>query len=711
MRPCLLFFVVLLSAMTGCGGDRHLPSLNPPEYDPKRMSPLPATASPQVTLPAHSSRPAEYERLRSTLDSLEAAGANGAGTKRPFDQQTLLPFQGLTNPCEVLATLLTGLGSAQLFAGQEGAALRKALGSEADGIARRMDEQLADGLKQSFGASAADCRVARRPPASGPLTRPAEPARLRLARTVPDHRPLFAQATIPAEPQEDYLVEDPPMRKEAAPPGWVGWKTTDSMTRVGNRPQTQGIYESYEMMIAPKARQCPHLEGPDREGTVDGTFEWSFVMYRRAAEQTILYRQQVIAQLKGKVTDEAQVDHVDFDVAVTLQHIGTELAASSRSYRTEGQFRIDQRVMGLPQDLRIITVSGFSEGEAEARDARLIAGLAALVSSFSGPEYYNAQQYWNHPNTCVELLFAPATNTQQFADGKSYEVKTELRTKKEHTVVPAKFRETRERPREGNGTVSPREQESQGATPVVFTYTAPSSRVRHSGFRVRAVSRAGVAEAKDGEWELAEGLLLEFTSHIVQGPLNLDVPGIGRQLSANGFDARVQATVPLQQMENRGWVGEGPMQFETRTTTQPAQCELRIQGAGTTTFAVKGGIIDLDPASFSVTLVVLPSPTGEVAETHCSSGQTPEKLKELFASQGVQGGEAHHTTKGGGWSAAFNVTRFTTFNRAKGGYEIGGWTPVHDGGVVARKILRIDCSLSPLQPCREVTEFTLKAAP
>jgi hypothetical protein len=246
---------------------------------------------------------------------------------------------------------------------------------------------------------------------------------------------------------------------------------------------------------------------------------------------------------------------------------------------------------------------------------------------------------------------------------------------------------------------------------VVFTYTAPSSRVRHSGFRVRAVSRAGVAEAKDGEWELAEGLLLEFTSHIVQGPLNLDVPGIGRQLSANGFDARVQATVPLQQMENRGWVGEGPMQFETRTTTQPAQCELRIQGAGTTTFAVKGGIIDLDPASFSVTLVVLPSPTGEVAETHCSSGQTPEKLKELFASQGVQGGEAHHTTKGGGWSAAFNVTRFTTFNRAKGGYEIGGWTPVHDGGVVARKILRIDCSLSPLQPCREVTEFTLKAAP
>jgi len=711
MRRCLLFVVVLLSALTGCGSDRHLPSLNPPEYDPKRIAPLPATPSLQVAPPAQPARPAEFERLRSKLDSLQAAaGAKGAGTQLAFDPQTLLPFQGLTKPCEVLASLLAGLGSAQLFAGAEGAALKQAFGLEAEGIARRMDEQLAHGLKQSFGAGAAGCRLAR-PPASLPPARPAHQARLLSAHPRSDYRLVFAQATMPAEPQQDYLVDDPPMRKEAAPTGWVGWKTTDSMTRIGNRPQTQGNYESYEMVIAPKARQCPHLEGPDREGTVDGTFEWSFVMYRRTAEQTILYRQQVIAHLKGKVTDEAQVDHVDFDVTVALQHIGTELAASSRSYRTEGQFRIDQRVMGLPQDLRIITVSGFSEGEAEARDARLIAGLAALVSSFSGPEYYNAQQYWTHPNTCVELLFTPATNTQQFAAGKSYEVKTELRTKKAHTVVPAKFKEARERPREGNGTVSPREQESQGATPAMFTYTAPSSRVRHSGFRLRAVSRAGVAEAKDGEWELAEGFVLEFTSHIVQGPMNLDIPGIGRQLSANGFDAHVRATVPLQHREDRGWSGEGPMQFDTRTTTQPAQCEFRVQGAGTTMFSVKGGAINLDPASFSVNLVILPSPTGEVVETHCSSGQTPDKLKELLASQGVQGGEAHQTTKGGGWSAAFNVTRFTTFNRAQGGYEIGGWTPVNEGGVVARKILRIDCSLSPLQPCREVTELTLKAAP
>jgi hypothetical protein len=66
-------------------------------------------------------------------------------------------------------------------------------------------------------------------------------------------------------------------------------------------------------------------------------------------------------------------------------------------------------------------------------------------------------------------------------------------------------------------------------------------------------------------------------------------------------------------------------------------------------------------------------------------------------------------SKGGGWSGAFNFTRFRTFNWNKKGYEIGGWTPVHDSDVVAKKTMRVNCSIG-IQTCQEETELTLKLA-
>ncbi|MGE3978739.1 MAG: hypothetical protein AB7F94_14285 [Nitrospira sp.] len=220
-----------------------------------------------------------------------------------------------------------------------------------------------------------------------------------------------------------------------------------------------------------------------------------------------------------------------------------------------------------------------------------------------------------------------------------------------------------------------------------------------------------MAETKDGDWELAPAnYLLEFKSHIVQEPLNIINPSFGMGLSSNGFDAQVEATVPLQHTEDRGWVGEGVMQYATRSTTQPAQCEFRVQGTGTTTFHVNGGSISSDPEPFAVTLIILPGQSGEVLETHCTSAGTPEKLKELFATQSVHGGEAHgEMGKAGGWSGAFNITRFRTFNMAKKGYEIGGWTPGRDSNVIAKKSLTVNCSIG-MQTCREETTLTLKQA-
>ena len=700
-RLFLLLCMALVSASCG-GGDKHLPSSNPPEYDPKKAYTAPA-APPSA--PAKVVKPTELELLRSKLDSLEVGQkVKGEGKKVPFDANSLQLFKGVTSPCDALSRVAQGLGSTQLFAGNEGAALKKALAPDADGIARRMDEQLAEAFQHSLGPGAADCPILVRPEKKSGLS---QPARLVLAHTTTTLPVLLAQTTIPDTPQDDYEVQKNSSR-ENPPPDWVGWKTTDTMTRIGKEERpTKGIREDYEMIIAPKARRCPNPAG-----IVDGTFDWSFMMFRATpGAQSVLYRRKVRATLKGEVGDDAQLKKVvKFDALLTLQHIGTELSHYSESFGIQGEFSIDQRRMGIPQDLKIITVSGFSEGEAQTKDAQLLGTLAALMAYFSGQEYFNAQTEWNRPNTCVEIAFTPATKTKKFVPSESTPVKTELRTKKERAIVPAKFNEAKERPREGNGRVSPREKESQPDTPATFTYQAPATRVKHSGFWLVAVSRAGIAQAKDGEWELApSAYVLEFKSHIVQEALNLVNPQFGMFMSSNGFDAHVEATVPLQHRDDGQWVGEGVMQYATRTMTQPAQCEIRIQGTGTTTFHVNGGSISMDPEPFAVNLVILPGQSGEVADTRCTSGNTPEKLKELFATQGVQGGDAHTVTKGGGWSGAFNFTRFRTFNWNKNGYEIGGWTQVLNSDVVAKKTMRINCSIG-LSACQEETTLILRMA-
>jgi hypothetical protein len=713
--PFRIVFFIALFLFPGCsGGDKHLPTSNPPEYDPKKIYTPPATPAgtlPTVTQPA---QPTELESLRSKLDSLEAGQkAKGEGKKVPLDPNLLQLFKGVTNPCDALSKLAQGLGSQQLFTGSEGVALKKALGSDADGIARRMDDQLAEGLKQSLGPGVADCPISVQSRKNSGFIDRSQPARLVLTHASSSQPLLLAQHTIPDTSQNDYDVQKS-SSTEAAPADWVGYKSTETMTQIGKQgTHAEGIREQYEMVIAPKAKRCP-----DPEGMVDGKFEWSFMMFRAApGPQSVLYRRKVQATLKGEVDDAAQLKKiVKFDATITFQHIGSELPPNSQPHHVQGEFSIDQST-GIPQEFKIITVSGFSEGEAQIKDAQLLGTLTALTAYYSGREYIAAQREWNKPNTCVEITFTPPTKTKKFVPNESTPVKTELRSKKEQAIVPAKFKEARERPREGNGRVSPREEASQINRPSTFTYQAPATKVQHSGFRLMAVSRSGVAEEKEGEWELApSAYVLEFKSHIVQEPMDV-LSSWGLTVSANGFDAQVEARVPLQHTDDRGWVGQGVMQYVTRTTTHPTLCEIRIQGTGTTTFHVNGGSISLDPEPFTVKLIILPGQTEEMAEVHCESttARGSEKIRELLATQGVQGGDAHFSTKSGGWRAAFNLSRFRTFIWTPGrqGYEIGGWTQVHSSDVVAKKTMRVDCGRSAglgATLCQEETTLTLRLA-
>lgn len=538
--------VLVLLVTAACGGEtKHLPSSNPPEFDPTKVYTAPAGPPGAQSTSIKPTQPTELERLRSKLDSLGIdRNAKDEGKKVPLDPTLLHLFKGVTDPCEALSRLAPGLGSAQLFTGHEGAALKKALGPDADGIARRMDEYLEEGLKHSLGPGAADCPISVRPQQKSRLS---QPPRLVLAHRTSTQPFLLAQTTIPDASQDDYDVQKS-VRKEQPPPDWVGWKSTETMTRIGKKPHTEGVREYYEMVIAPKTKRCP-----DPAGMVEGTAEWSLVMYRATTGPAgephgVLYRQLVRATLKGEVDDDAKVKHVDFDVTVTLQHIGTALAHSSHTYGSRGRFTLDQRQKGIPQELKIITVSGFSESEAQVKDAHLLGSLTALMAYYAGQEYFNAQTEWNKPNTCVEITFTPATKTKKFSPNESVSVKTELRIKKEQAVVPAKFKEAKERPREGNGTVSPKQAESALGSPATFTYTMPEKRVKRSGFWVGAVSRAGVAQALDGEWEVVDGgLRLRMTDRIWHDPESSYAKMGGAQ-----FDGTVQFDIPLEPVAE-GW--------------------------------------------------------------------------------------------------------------------------------------------------------------
>ena len=187
------------------------------------------------------------------------------------------------------------------------------------------------------------------------------------------------------------------------------------------------------------------------------------------------------------------------------------------------------------------------------------------VTLFSGPICLDAEGQWTSPNTCVEITFKPATKTKKLGPNESVSVKAELRTKKEQTVVPAEFKEAKERPREGN---------------------------------------------------------------------------------------------------------------------------LRVSGSGTTTFHVTGGSISEEGEPFAVTLYILPGQTTETSDVNCP-------------------GVAQRRDPSSFWSAMFNVSRFQRFNYAKNGYEVADWTLVLNSDVMAKKMMRVSCSIG-INTCQEETPLTLR---
>ena len=247
-------------------------------------------------------------------------------------------------------------------------------------------------------------------------------------------------------------------------------------------------------------------------------------------------------------------------------------------------------------------------------------------------------------------------------------------------MVPAKFKEAKERPREGNGNVSPRQAESQPGAPATFTYKAPATRVRHSGFWVGAVSRAGVAE---GEWEVAEGAyILEFQSRIVD-----------REPTAPA-ESVAAGNVTLTFVEGKDmYRGSGLLGYQTGPPPNRDPCTSLIMGHGTTRLDVAGMFIRLSErtgtggsqvASADIELHYLIHLTNEM-----------ERLYTMVNYQCVPGELVPHPFF------------YSLYAVSRGAEEINllkGWTYVGRNGVVATKTLHGNCG----DLCEDVTVFTLK---
>lgn len=685
MRTSILLLLSLFLTASCGGGNKHLPSSHPPEYDPKKVYPSPSPKVPQsATEPAQS---AVSDEPLIELPSLEPGpNERGEWRKVPIKPESLQQLKNAKTVCDALSQLVQGLGSAQLFAGVAGQALKKTLGSEAEATARMVDQQLAEGLKQAFGPGAANCLLPTQPRKSGRLNDPSQPARIVLTQGSSHASLLLAQAT-PSQTLGDGYSETKTKEVQKASPGWVGNKTTDQITRIGNKQETAGNRTTHVLVLGGKVLKCPT---PD--GVVTGDFEYAVVLDQTITEsgvaRLIHMGFRAVATLKGQVGEDAKIQYIEGDLSTVAERGGTDVPTSVR--RRRSQFRFvpsqDEFYPGFPTQIIGISATGWDSQGATQQEDGFAGAAAGAVMFWGGQTYLEAQKEWHKPNTCVEIVFTPATKTRRLSPDESIVVKTELRTKKEQAVVPAKFKEAKERPREGNGNVSPRQAESQPGAPATFAYKAPATRVRHSGFLVGAVSRAGIAQAKDGEWEVAEAsFVLEFQSRIISNEPSAPVESV----------AAGKVTLTLVEGKDM-YRGSGMLGYQTGPPPNRGPCSSLIMGHGTTRLDVPGMFIKLSErtgtagsqvGSADIELHYLINPTNET-----------ERLYTMVQYQCVPG------------ELVPNPFFYSLYAVSRGAEEINllkSWTYVGRNGVVAIKRLTSNCGGLCDQ---EVSIFTLKEA-
>jgi hypothetical protein len=278
-----------------------------------------------------------------------------------------------------------------------------------------------------------------------------------------------------------------------APSGYEGRTDISTLTAVGNTPATLGKRIVARFELGNQIKTCPAADGI-AEG--NGVFSVSIDYTDRPASgaaSTVHIEMKADGKYKGQVGDDAWVmNPVNGEIEYTYVQTGT-LRDPSGAMATPAGSNSRQHItipFSVARDMTAPSVGAFSGGDpTQGRYAEAISAGTALVY-WAGVHDSVAQTKWRQDNTCVNVEFTPPSYTVRLVPGAMTRVNAEIKTKAGASV---KGTFSGARARSGLDTVSP----ATGASPMAFTFTAPTQPVPQASFVVNATSRAGVAS---GEW-------------------------------------------------------------------------------------------------------------------------------------------------------------------------------------------------------------------
>jgi hypothetical protein len=380
-----------------------------------------------------------------------------------------------------------------------------------------------------------------------------------------------------------------------APAGYVGRKTTDHETRVGNTPDTDGNSSTFAMTIGGFVRECPTAEG-----SVAGTFEYSLTSDEVDTDHGETERKhhavKLVVDLEGHTRDDGLLDYVDVRGEFTRQLHG--MPAERRSVST----RFALGAQGQP-DVAAMQNAVLATGD-----------LSIAVEMWLGSTIYtDAQNVWNRPNACVEITFDPPTETRFLGPNGSADVRVVLRTKEEK--APIGDVELEVQAIQAIGTVSPRKGRPDAGTPFTTTYTASADPKDSHG--VEAFAKQSHAGPGYGTWKIRAAVPYEgtFTQSAKMTATGADVPGplgAGAQRYGMGASSDYETTgrvlwTPEEKSSRAGSFGEVASAFLV-----PTDGEIRVDATGEGHSVAgrcthKGGktfaIRDLPPEALQYTLL------------------------------------------------------------------------------------------------------------
>jgi|LNFM01.2.fsa_nt_gb hypothetical protein len=547
------FFLLLFGTflITGCGGgDKHLPSSNPPEYDPKKVYTVPAAlpntaAVVQPVVPPPSS-PAKSppmdpvalrkaleaaDRTRDILKKVESLDSKGQlhailesmmlGEQAPPELRPLLKESFDAHKVQIHQAFEQQYNRYQQALDEEHKSptiqlpLRKSSGSEPFSL---------------FRVSGRGARGAHMP-----WMHLVDLPRGTTVSLEPDCCGAWQMATIPDSAFEggDFSLEIKSAGRYNSDKDHI---SVDGEAITTTTKVVAGDKATVKVKITKKNRAVVN-RCPSASGVVPGAASIYEEMGYNVSTPTTNHSAGIFVHDRAKT--EAHTDEEGL-----VQEITMEITAEDLDGET-GQVLRQASGNALKKRDMPVVCSGCTARVADA---------AKKLGQMASWNYYNAEQLWRKPvysaDACVKIHFTPATKTVLLSPGGSTKVKAELRTIGGDQATEGRLFELQEL---HDGKVTPKDMKTSPASPAEFSFTAPQKKWTKSelpGFRVlNSSSKAGRAGPE--EWELGVGLKLRFGQRIMADPQSVKA-----KMGMAQFDGIVQFDIPLMQYAEGLFRGE-----------------------------------------------------------------------------------------------------------------------------------------------------------